>query len=76
MVWNDGCASQFRSRFIFKLLSSYCPELFLEWNYNEEHHGKGPMDGVSGTIKNVVLDQVKSRKVAHSLPVEFCDAAK
>ena len=34
------------------------------------------MDGVSGTIKNVVLGQVKSRKVAHSLPVEFCDAAK
>ena len=30
MVWSDGCTSQFRSRFVFKLLSSYRPELLLE----------------------------------------------
>ena len=53
IVWSDGCASQFRSRFVFKLLSLYRPELLLEWNYNETHHGKGPMDGIGGTIKNV-----------------------
>ena len=23
-------------------------------HYNERHHGKGPMDGVDGTVKNVV----------------------
>ena len=27
IVWCDGCASQFTSRFVFKLLSSYRPEL-------------------------------------------------
>ena len=33
------------------------------------------MDGLSGTIKNVVFRQVKSRKLVINLPIEFCDAA-
>ena len=41
IVWSDGCAFQFMSRFVFKLLSSYRPELLLEWNYNEAHNGRG-----------------------------------
>ena len=72
---SDGCASQFRSRFVFKLLSSYRPELLLEWNYNEAHHGRGPMVGIGGTIKNVVFRQVKSRKVIINSPTEFYEAA-
>ena len=75
IVWSDGCAFQFRSRYVFKLLSSYRPERLLEWNYNEAHHGKGPMDGIGGTIKNVVFRQVKSRKVVINSPIEFCEAA-
>ena len=35
----------------------------LCWFYNERHHGKGPMDGVVGTIKHV------------NTPKEFSDAA-
>ena len=73
MVWSDRCASQFRSRFVLTLLSSYRPELLLEWNYNEAHHGKGPMDGIGGTITNAVFRQVKSRKVVINLPKELCD---
>ena len=72
IVWSDGCASQFRSRFVFKLLSLSRPGLLVEWNYNEAHHGKGPMDGIGGTIKNVVFHQVKSRKVVINSPIEFC----
>ena len=75
IVWSDGCAFQFRSRYVFKLLSSYRPERLLEWNYNEAHHGKEPMDGIGGTIKNVVFHQVKSRKVVINSPIEFCEAA-
>ena len=41
IVWSDGCAFQFMSRFVFKLLSSYRPELLLEWNYIEAHNGRG-----------------------------------
>ena len=54
-MWSNGCVSQFRSRFIFKLLPNYHRDLQLEYNYNEAHHGKGPMDGTGGTIKNVVF---------------------
>ena len=34
----------------------------MTWCYNEPHHGKSPMDGVRGTIKNKVFRDVKSRK--------------
>ena len=50
-VWSDGMGSQFRSRYIFKLLAS-----------------KDPMDGIRGTVKNVILRKVKSSQlVIHSL---------
>ena len=42
-VKSDGMGSQFRSRYIFKLLAS-----------------KGPMDGIGGTVNNVILRKVKS----------------
>ena len=52
----------------------YRPELFLEWNCNEAQHEKGPMNGIGGTIKNVVFREVKSRKVVINSPIEFCEA--
>ena len=55
IAWSDGCAPQFRSRFVFKLLSSYRPELLLELNYNEAHNGKGPMDGIGGNIMSCFI---------------------
>lgn len=75
IVWSDGCASQFRSRFVFNLLLSLYPEKILEWNYNEAHHGKGPMDGIGGTLKNQVYQHVKSGRVVISTPKEFAVAA-
>ena len=45
-IVSDGCASQFRSKFVFKLLTLIHPEIGLEWHYNKFHHGKGPMDGI------------------------------
>ena len=35
----------------------------LEWHYSETHYGKGPMDGVGGTIKRVVFGLEKSNKI-------------
>ena len=34
----------------------------VTWCYNERHHRKGPMDGIGGTIKNNVFQDVKSGK--------------
>ena len=69
-------SAQFRSRFVFKLLAG---TLFLEkeisWFYNERHHGKGPMDGVGGTIKNVVFRKVKSGQTVVYTPEDFAKVA-
>ena len=75
IVCSDRYASQFGSRFVFKLLSSYRPEVLLEWNFDEAHHGKGPMEGIGGTIRKVVVRQIKSRKVVINSPIVFCEAA-
>ena len=45
ILWSDGCAVQFRSRFVCKLISTYRLDLQINWRYNEVHHGKRPMDG-------------------------------
>ena len=35
-----------------KVLSlRYRRDLQLEWNYNEAHHGRGPIDGIGRTYK-------------------------
>ena len=68
--------AQFRSKFIFQLLAgNIFPDKSLSWYYNERHHGKGPMDGVGGTIKNVIFQKVKSAHVVVYTPNQFADAA-
>ena len=45
------------------------------WYYNERHHGKGPMDGIGGTVKNLVFRHVTSGKVIRNTPEEFAHYA-
>ena len=66
IAWSDG-----NSRFVFMLLSTIDQAINVEWHYNEAHLGKGPMDGVGGTIKNLVLPAVKSGNVSVRDPEEF-----
>ena len=73
IIWSDGCAPQFRSRFAFKLLSTFESSINLSWFYNERHHGKSPMDGVGGTMKNAVYRDVKSGKVTINSAKEFAE---
>ena len=47
----------------------------FEWHYNEDHHEKGLMDGLGGTIKNLVFRAVKSGKILVRDPEEFATAA-
>ena len=70
-IWSDGCASQFRSRYVFMLLTYFKKDKNITWHYNERHHGKGPMDGIGGSLKNIVFRAVKSGKVVISTPEEF-----
>ena len=43
----------------------------LEWHYKEAHNGKGPIDGVGGTIKRVVFGLMKSNKITINTAEEF-----
>ena len=43
----------------------------LRWYYNERHHGKGPMDGVGGSIKNRVYRYAMSYKCVIKSAKEF-----
>ena len=44
--------------------------------YNERHHGKGPMDGLGGCIKNIVYRAVMAGKEIIKTPKEFTECAK
>ena len=48
-VWSDGCASQFRSSFVFALMTHFNPDYTSQWYYNERDHGEGSMNSVGGT---------------------------
>ena len=43
----------------------------LRWYYNERHHGKGPTDGVGGSIKNRVYRYAMSYKCVIKSAKEF-----
>jgi len=74
-VVSDGCSAQFRSRFVFNLFLHIQKDVRFEWHYNEAHHGKGPMDGIGGTLKNLVHRKVMSGAVVINTPKEFADYA-
>ena len=61
--WSDGCASQFRSKYVFRSLSFYPSWLKVFWDYGEAHHFKGLHDGIGGTIKRKVYQHASSDKV-------------
>ena len=76
VLWSSDMGAQFRSRFIFQLLTS---TMFLNkslcWFYNEKHHDKGPIDSVGGTIENFIFRKVKSGQIVVYTQKEFSDAA-
>ena len=74
-IVSDGCASQFRSKFVFKLFTLIHPEIGLEWHCHEDHHGKESMDGIGGTVKNTVFRKVLSGEVVIGSPEEFAQYA-
>ena len=74
-LWSDGCASQFRSRYVFHLTTVFPESYRVIRYYNERHHGKGPMDGIGGCVKNVVYRAVLAEKVVINTPKEFSDFA-
>ena len=76
-VWSDWMGPQFRSRFALQILAGIIlPSKSLMWLCNGRHHGKSPIDGVGGTLKNVAFRKVKSGQVVIYSPQEFSEAVK
>ena len=69
MIQSDGAASQFRSRFVFRLLSGVDSPLNLTQCYDERHHGKGQWT----VPKNCVFRDVMSGKCVNNNPKQFAD---
>ena len=74
-VFSDGCAAQFRSRYVFAFATQIHTDIDLRWHYSEAHHGKGPVDGIGGTIKRMVFRKVLSKQVVINSPKQFADFA-
>lgn len=53
---SDGPTSQYKNKFNMYFLMSYLPKIvknikLMSWNFSIAGHGKGPADGVGGTLK-------------------------
>lgn len=62
--YTDSPTSQYRNKTLFYLLSHH-KELFdvtASWNYFEAGHGKGPCDGVGGSVKRIADEAVQQQK--------------
>ena len=71
IFWSDGCASQFKSRYVFLDLTKLHRDIDIEWNYFESNHGKGPVESIGGGVKQKVFKHVKAFKVVLSTAEEF-----
>jgi hypothetical protein len=83
-VFSDGPRSQFRNKFMSHFLGKMSKNVFLQWNFFAASHGKGPVDGVGGTVKRVVWKAIKTRSVRKldgakgfaDVAQKMCDAIK
>ena len=73
--WSDGCASQFKSCYVFQDIAHLDSYVTFDWNYLESHHGKGAVDGIGGCVKQKVFKHVKSLKVILSNAEQFANYA-
>ena len=62
--WTDSPTSQYRNRYIFDLILEHKKRYGFDatWNYFESGHGKGPCDGVGGTVKRLADQAVNAQK--------------
>ena len=70
-IVSDGWASQFRSRYVFRLHTHIYPDIAIDWHYKEANQGKRPMDVIGGTVRNLVYCRVLSGDVVINTFREF-----
>ena len=73
----DGPVSQYRNKMIFWVIANH-QRIFKcegQWHYLEKGHGKGPCDGVGGSLKRDAFEATKQGKLV-SNPATFYEWAK
>ena len=62
--WTDSPTSQYRNRYIFQVVASHeeTYNITAQWNYFEAGHGKGPCDGLGGTVKRMADEAIRQGK--------------
>ena len=79
-MFSDGAGSQFKNRFILSQVAQ--PSLLhanlrsLDWSFFATAHGKGPVDGVGGTVKRAVWRRILQEKVVVNSAHEFYQCAQ
>ena len=56
-------------------MTHFNPDYPIQWYYNDRHHGKSSMDGVAGTVKNMMFYQVKSKTCVINGAKDFAECA-
>lgn len=77
-IFSDGAASQFKNKFVCKLLCVLKEKLQLDlmWHFFATSHGKGAVDGIGGSIKRKALNMVKARRAPITNAQSFDCATK
>jgi hypothetical protein len=62
-IWSDGPSSQFKNKFITAAIKALQDkhQIHIQWNYIATSHGKGPVDGIGGSVKRQVWTAVSRR---------------
>ncbi|XP_046662375.1 uncharacterized protein LOC124358190 [Homalodisca vitripennis] len=77
-IFSDGCAGQFKNRYTLSNLTFLDKDYQVtgEWCFFATSHGKGAVDGVGGTVKRMVWEQVKSRRTTVTSAEEFFECCQ
>ena len=79
-MFTDGAASQFKNRYTLSVLldpKALHPNLCnMDWNFFGTAHGKGPVDGVGGTVKRTVWRRILQRRAIINSAEEFAGVAR
>lgn len=71
--FTDGCAAQYKNKKIFANVVKHEEDFGMpcEWHFHATAHGKGPCDGIGGTVKRMAarysLANENSLTTAHEL---------
>ena len=62
-LYNNECETQLCLRFVFDLISRMDNKYNVTWFSNDQHHGKCPIHGIGGTVKNKIFRDFRFGRV-------------